>query len=223
LQRASTILANRIDFGSLAAAAGLPATPQGLDGGISFTATNWDVGFDLSAAWDAGLHTRIAATYRDLVSHSLDGQASFDVPAAVAPLTGTAFRSTNATGVLPMPRELSLATAVDVGRAGNLTIVGDLTWTDWSRFQALTLDFENPDQAPISQEARYTDSVRGAGGVIFRVNSRWTLRAGALFEDTPVPDATRTPRLPWNRQIPDRPWPRSWSGSKSRWRAFRSS
>ena len=35
-----------------------------------------------------------------------------------------------------------------------------------------------------------------AVGVIYRASDTWELRTGALYETTPVPDATRTPRLP---------------------------
>jgi long-chain fatty acid transport protein len=197
VQRATATLANRIDFGSFGAALGLPLPPQGTDGGIELDVSSWGIGFDLSAAWQVTPNARIAATYREQVEHTLEGDATFDVPADAAPLTSTgAFRSGPATTVLPMPRELSVATAIDVGTSGKWKVVGDVTWTNWSEFQALTVSFENPAQPPIAQEARFTDSVRVAGGVIYRVAPHWTLRAGGLYEATPVPDATRTPRLP---------------------------
>jgi long-chain fatty acid transport protein len=197
VQSASTTLANRIDFGSLGAILGFPVTPQGADGGIEFEATSWGVGFDASVAWQLTAKARLAATYREQVEHTLDGDATFDLPAAAAPLAALGgFRATPASAVLPMPRELSLATAIELGSAGKWTLVADVTWTDWSRFEALTLDFENPAQEPIRQDASFEDSARVGGGVIYAASPRWTLRAGALYEKTPVPDATRTPRLP---------------------------
>ena len=202
VQRATATLANRLDFGSFGAAVGLPLPPQGVDGGIELDSSSWGVGFDLSAAWQPTDAARIAATYREQVEHTLEGDATFDVPAAAAPLTATgAFVSTPAAAVLPMPRELSVATAFDIDDRERWTIVGDLTWTDWSRFQTLTVTFANPAQPPLSQAARFTDSVRGAGGVIFRATDTWTLRAGGLYEKTPVPDDTRTPRLPEEHNV----------------------
>jgi long-chain fatty acid transport protein len=35
-----------------------------------------------------------------------------------------------------------------------------------------------------------------AGGLIYQATDRWTLRLGGLYENTPVPNLTRTPRLP---------------------------
>ena len=197
VQRATAILGNRIDFGSFGAALGLPLPPQGADGGIELDVSSWGVGFDLSAAWQVTPNARIATTYREHVEHTLEGDATFDVPPPAAPLTSTgAFQSGPATTVLPMPRELSVATAIDVGTSGKWKVVGDFTWTNWSQFQALAVSFENAAQPPIAQEAKFTDSVRGAGGVIYRAGQSWTLRAGGLYEVTPVPDETRTPRLP---------------------------
>ena len=197
VQRASATLANRIDFGSLGAALGAPFPPQGLDGGLEFEASSWNVGFDVSAAWQLTSRVRAAATYRSLVEHTLDGDATFDVPAVVAAFVP--FRDTPASAVLPMPRELSLAAAVAL--AERWTMVADFTWTDWSRFEELTLEFEDPAQPPLTQDASFADSARIAGGVIYAASSRWTIRAGALYEKTPVPDATRTPRLPEENNV----------------------
>jgi long-chain fatty acid transport protein len=197
VQRAAATLANRLDFGSFGAVLGLPLMPQGVDGGIEFKATNWGVGFDVSVASQLTSKARLAVTYREQVKHTLEGDATFDVPAAAALLTATgAFRTTGAKAELPMPRELSLATAVDIGPRGKWVLVADLTWTDWSQFETLTLTFNNPAQQTVAQNANFADSIRLAGGVIYRATSRWTFRAGGLYEKTPVPDATRTPRLP---------------------------
>ena len=65
------------------------------------------------------------------------------MPPPAAPLTSTgAFQSGPATTVLPMPRELSVATAIDVGTSGKWKVVGDFTWSNWSQFQALAVSFE---------------------------------------------------------------------------------
>ncbi len=195
VQYSDAQLANMIDFGSLGAAIGFPFTPQGLDGKIDVQGTDWAVGYDLSVAWDPTARTRVGATFRSRVDHTLAGTADFTVPAQAQVITGgVAFTDTGASTVLPMPAELSVSASQEIGK--KWVLVGDMTWTDWSRFQRLTVTFENPAQSPIAQDANYTDSFRSAVGVVYRANDRWELRSGGLHETTPVPDATRNPRLP---------------------------
>jgi long-chain fatty acid transport protein len=197
VQRATTTLTNRIDFGSLGAALGLPLPPQGADGGIAFDGRSWGFGVDLSGAWRLTSRARLVATYREEIAHALAGDTAFDVPVAATPFAaGGAFRATRATAVLPMPREISVATAIHLAPDGEWTIVADATWTDWSTFDRLALRFDNPAQPTVVQRAHFTDSIRFGGGVIHSPTADWTLRAGGFFERTPVPDETRTPRLP---------------------------
>ena len=139
----------------------------------------------------------IRSTYRSRIEHTLEGTAHFAVPASAAPLTagGVLFKDTSVTFVLPMPHEVSASASVELGPTS--TLVGDVTWTDWSRFQQLALAFGNPLQPQLTQRADFTNSLRGALGVIFRPSGGvWEFRTGTLYETTPVPDATRTPRLP---------------------------
>jgi long-chain fatty acid transport protein len=196
VQRSDARLANMIDFGSIGAVLGLPLAPQRHDGRIELKAGDWAAGYDLSLALNAGAGARVGVTYRAQIEHTVKGTAYFSVPTEAAPLTagGTLFTDTPASAVLPMPRELSTSASYQLGP--KWTLVGDVTWTDWSPFEGLVVTFENPSQAPLSQNANFNDSVRGAVGVIYRTAGPWELRAGGLYETTPVPDATRTPRLP---------------------------
>ncbi|MGH9202912.1 MAG: OmpP1/FadL family transporter, partial [Vicinamibacterales bacterium] len=76
------------------------------------------------------------------------------------------------------------------------TLLGDVTWTRWSSFRELRVTFDNALQPAVRQNADWDNSLRLAGGARVNVGERWSLRAGVAHETTPVPDATRTPRLP---------------------------
>ena len=196
VQRSDSKLGNMIDFGSLGAQFGLPLTPQGHDGKIELEAGDWATGYDLSLAWRAAPTVRVGVTYRSHVQHTQKGTAHFTVPAEAAVFTagGTIFTDTPATTVLPMPRELSASASRQLGT--KWVLLGDVTWTDWSRFQELAVTFANPLQSPLVRAASFEDSWRGALGLSYSATDTWVLRAGGLYETTPVPDATRTPRLP---------------------------
>ena len=196
LQRSSATLANMIDLGSLGAAVGLPLTPQAHDGKVEFIGTAWAAGYDASLAWDALRATRVGVAFRSRIDHRLDGIADFTVPAAAAALTagGRLFADTDARSTLPMPSELS----VSASRAldGGWTVLGDVTWTGWRAFRELRLSFDNALQPEVRQPADWRNATRVAGGASKRMAASWTIRGGAAYEMTPVPDATRTARLP---------------------------
>ena len=196
IQHSDAELGNMIDFGSIGAAVGLPFVPQGHDGQIKLDASDWAVGYDLSVAWNVNPRARIGATFRSQIEHSLEGPADFTVPAEASVLTGggALFVDTRATVVLPMPREFSVSASYEINP--KWVVLGDLTWTDWSPFRRFEVTFANPAQPTIVQDALFDDSVRIAFGAIYRANERWELRGGGLYETSPVPDATRTPRLP---------------------------
>jgi long-chain fatty acid transport protein len=195
LQRSDAQLANMIDFGSLGFVMGLPLTPQQSDGRIELEFGDWAVGYDLSLAWDLDARSRLAVTYRSQVEHTLSGEATFTVPAEAQSFTATGlFVNTSATTELPMPRELDIGGSHEL--AQNWVLLGDFTWTDWSRFDHLTVAFANPLQPELTQAANFKDSFRGAVGVVCRATDSWDLRAGGVYESTPVPDTTRNPRLP---------------------------
>jgi long-chain fatty acid transport protein len=195
VQRSTATLANMIDFGSIGAAFGLPLAPQAHDGRIQFTGGDWAAGVDLSVAWDAARDTRVGAAYRSRVDHTLAGHADFTVPPEARPLTaGGLFANTGAQTVLPMPTELSLSASRAL--QDGWLLLGDVTWTGWSRFQELRVTFDNPSQTDVRQPAAWNDSIRFAGGARKAVAARWTLSGGAGYETTPVPDSTRNARLP---------------------------
>ena len=196
VQRSSATIANMIDFGSLGAAVGLPLVPQQQDGRIEFSGSDWATGFDVGLRVDASNTTKFGATYRSEIKHHLAGDADFTVPAAATPLTlgGLLFADTSAHVSLPMPHEVSVSGSEDV--TDRWTLLGDVTYTRWSAFKELVVSFDNPLQPTVRQDASWDDSIRFAGGVRIRTSGKWMFRAGAAHETTPVPDATRTPRLP---------------------------
>jgi long-chain fatty acid transport protein len=193
VQHSTATLANMIDFGSIGAAVGVPLTPQGVDGSLRFTGEDWAAGWNAGILWQANSGLRAGAAYRSRIDHALHGTADFTVPPAAEPIAGEAFADGSAAITLPMPAELS--TSASYPLTPTWTILGDVTWTDWSRFTSLRLDFDDPTRPGLQQPANWNDSFRVALGASKQLTD-WVIRAGVAYETTPVPDATRTPRLP---------------------------
>jgi long-chain fatty acid transport protein len=196
VQHSQATLANMIDFGSFGAAAGLPLAPQGSDGRVRFKGSDWAMGFNAGLRWQITGRDAVGAAYRSEIDHELRGPAEFTVPSAAAPLTagGRVFADTDARVVLPMPHELSVSASHRINE--DWMLLGDATWTQWSAFRELSVEFDNPLQPPVHQPADWRDTVRVAVGAKRSLGPRWSFRTGAAYETIPVPDTTRTPRLP---------------------------
>ena len=76
------------------------------------------------------------------------------------------------------------------------TLLGDVTWTRWSRFHATTITFDNPVEPPRVQARNWHDTLRGAFGIGFVVTPRMTLRAGVAYDESAVSDRYRTADIP---------------------------
>jgi long-chain fatty acid transport protein len=74
-------------------------------------------------------------------------------------------------------------------------VLADVAWTGWSSIQELRIVRDSGATVSVTPE-RWRDTWRYALGGTYAINDSFTLRAGVAFDETPVPDETRTPRLP---------------------------
>lgn len=205
LQYADADLSNAIDFGTIGALSGIPfAVPAAQDGRARVSGHDWSYGFTLGAMVEPWEGTRFGVGYRSKVQHTLRGRASFrlddaGVGATLAGATG-AFVNTDAEADLTTPESVSFGIHQALGERWALS--ADAQWTRWSQFKDLTIDFANPAQPESVTNQDWNDSWFLAIGVSYRASDAWTLRAGYAYDQSPVPNSTRTPRIPDN----DRHW-----------------
>ena len=171
-------------------------------------------GYNLGLLYEPTDHTRVGFAYRSSVSQKLTGTAKFNAPSNFsADFAYPAFQQTDASASIDLPESTSLSAYHDI--TASWAIMADWSWTRWSRFQELTYDFANPYQPSATTEEHWKDVNRFALGVNYRVNSRWLMRFGVAYDNTPVPsDEYRTPRIPDN----DRTWASigfNWKASKT--------
>ena len=202
-------LTNAVDFGTVCA--GSPASapfcgafgvaPLSTDGAADVEGDSWGWGFNLGLAYQMTDATRLGAAYRSQISHDLDGDAKFTVPANFQALLGaagsSAFQNTSASAGIDLPQTLSLSLLHQVNP--QWTVMGDLTWTGWSSFEELKIEYDNPAQPDTVQPENWNDTWRVAAGASYRHNPTWTFRGGLAYDQTPVPNKEdRTPRIPGN-------------------------
>jgi long-chain fatty acid transport protein len=107
---------------------------------------------------------------------------------AVAPASG----ATSVDVSLPEQAYLSLAQAV----GPNLTLLADASHTRWARVDELRAVNPATGTPRDLLTFAFDDSWRFALGAEWLMNDAWTLRVGAARDETPVPDAARSVRLP---------------------------
>jgi long-chain fatty acid transport protein len=74
--------------------------------------------------------------------------------------------------------------------------MADLTWTNWSTFDELRVEFDSGLPDDVTEE-NWKDTWRLAVGTTYTPNTRWAWRAGLAYDQDPIPDARhRTPRIP---------------------------
>ncbi len=198
LQLLDITLSSAVDFGSLMGA------PGSADGFAKLTGDNSD---DPAFGWNVGVlyaydaATRFSLAYRSAVRQHVTGNADFSVPAAAAPIVSTgAFTDTALRSDVTLPASASLGA---FHRYGQLELMADLTWTQWSSFDELRIKYKNPLQPDSVTTEDYQDQWRAAVGGSYRVNKSLLLRAGTAYDQKAVKDKQhRTPRIPDN----DRYW-----------------
>jgi long-chain fatty acid transport protein len=192
-------LENALDFGAICfgqvgpvTCTGLGLVPQGADGYVSLEGNSVSYGWNGGLLWEQD-GTRLGVTYRGKIKHSLDGDADFSGTPAVFAGLGV-FTDTGIEAEFTTPELISLSVVRELNPQWTLSF--DLTRTGWDTFQELRVQFDNPNQPDSVQPENWVDVYKASVGADWRMNDRWTLRAGFGYDNSPVSDADRTARLP---------------------------
>ena len=211
-------LTGAVDYGTIcvglkggdAAAVGACARQDGLlpqtlesDGIAKINGDGWGYGFNVGVLYEPIQGTRVGLAYRSSISHTIKGDARYDnKPAGAQNLfsaPGSPFQTTNAQGDLDLPETISFSLFHEINN--QWAVMGDISWTNWSRFEELLIKYENPRQPTTVIPAKWDDVFRYALGVTYTPSSEWTFRAGTAYEETPIASADhRTPRIPDNNR-----------------------
>jgi long-chain fatty acid transport protein len=151
---------------------------------------DWGLGANIGLLYKPQEGTRIGVSYRSEVSFTLEGTAKFsNRPPALA--AGLPDGDVTADVTLPASASLSLFKTL----SPQVDLLADISWTGWSSFKDLTVKRVNGTTLSQTIE-NWDDTMRYSVGFNYHQNDRLTWRAGVAYDETPVPDAHRTPRIP---------------------------
>lgn len=183
-------LTNAVDVGLGAALGGTPI-PGWVPGSSTFdsraklTGNDWGWGYNVGLMLEPSDNTRLGLHYRSKVELTLDGDVKISGPIL------NSKQDAKLTITLPDSVSVSGYHAIN----SKWAIMGDFTWTQWSRIK--TLDIKLEDGSRSVAKWNYEDSSRYAIGTEYTHSNKWKYRAGLALDQTPVPhDSDRSPRVP---------------------------
>lgn len=195
-------LSRAVDFGSVCVGRLGPTTcgslgllPQARDGTATVKGNDWGFGFNLGALYAPNERSRFGIAYRSKVTHELSGDASFSKPAGLPAALAAApsFSNTGARAGIDLPDSLALSGYMELDP--KWAVMADLNWMHWSRFKELRVRFDNGAPDSVTQE-QWRNTFRLAVAVNYRYNPQWKLRGGIAYDQSPVRNEFRTPRIP---------------------------
>ncbi|HNX04302.1 MAG TPA: outer membrane protein transport protein [Opitutales bacterium] len=172
-----------------------------LDGFTNMKADDDAYGYHLGMLWQATTSTRFGLSYRSQITTHLKGTADFTLPANLPSALAAAQAVFVDQGV---GAELDLPSSLSFNVYHNLTdkidLMADVTWTDWSTFYSLDLNFENALTESVAGKAQienWRDTIRYSAGMTYKLSDTLKLRGGLCFDPAAVRGAEfRTPRIP---------------------------
>ncbi len=226
-QYSSAVLTQAIDLGLLGFARGIPGfLPGRSDAVVRLEGSDVSYGFNVGGLVEylqpgqvKGLGSgKIGVSYRSGITQNYTGRVTFRGVQGNQPnsifrrgaggLIGAGnntFDGQDGNAELKLPEIYNFAISQDI--ADKFTVMGDLTWTRWSRLQNIPINFENP----LSQTAFVTDTAlnrpginnsfedafRYSGAIAYRPIKGLEIRLGGGYDESPVPNqSVRNTRIP---------------------------
>ena len=158
---------------------------------VKLSGDNWGWGWNLSLMLWLTEELKFGASYRSRIKQEIDGKTEITGLGALG--LSDIKRDTSADIELPDIVYLGLAWS-----RGPWTLEFDGQWTGWSSYDELAADFDQPifGSTGISSDKNWKDVWAYRFGANYRLNDNWDLRAGIVYDESPIPDETFDPLVP---------------------------
>ena len=142
---------------------------------------------DLGVTYKATESVTVGAAYHSRIKFKCEGDAKWRKPAAVQAMAPLAFNNTTFHAYNYNPDAFQLAVAWDVDDA--LTLSAGATYTTWSLYDDLQIDLHAPmlpGVTKLQSDKKWHDTWRLSAGGDYRLDDEWTLRAGYVWDQSPI-------------------------------------
>lgn len=141
---------------------------------------------------------QIGLTWRSGIDLDISGETTLTIPAMLTQLSGGLLQSLEIDGSTTVALPQTVGAGVAFQPMDQLTLTGDFNWINWSVYENLDFDFEpNVPYLPDTEGPRnWEDTFAVRVGAEYQVNDMYAVRAGYVFDQSPIPDDTLGPELP---------------------------
>jgi long-chain fatty acid transport protein len=194
-------LTNSLDYGTLAfvslpppvvQALGITPSTQRFDGFQKLTGNDWGFGWNIGVLFEPMTGTRFGVAYRSDIDTTLNGDVKITGNSNFQGTVLGTNQKINAKADLTAPATLIFGAYHELN--SQLALMAGITWTNWSEFNELRVKLDNGRTSV--QPENWEDSWRYSIGVQYQYDPRLTLRGGFEYDETPVKNKYRTPRVP---------------------------
>ena len=144
-------------------------------------------GYNLGVLYNFNPNARIGVAYRSAISYTLNGDITSALPLANTPVSLD----------LKLPGMLSVSGFHQLNDQWDF--MADVSWTGWSTFKQIKV-VNNSGAVVSSTIENWKDTVRVSVGATHHYNQQWLSRFGLAYDQSPVPEAYRTARIPDNNR-----------------------
>ena len=158
-----------------------------------------DIGWNVGVLFKASDRFRVGASYRSDMEIDLEGEADFTpIPTGNAQLDQFIAAQTppdqGIRTVFPFPALLTAAVAFSPRDDWDIEL--DVIRTTWSRFEALSVEFDVTPAANFTRVQDWKDTNSYRLGVNHNATEHWDVRFGAVYDQNPQPTERVSPLLP---------------------------
>ncbi len=172
------------------------ANPVAPASDIIVKGTDVAVGFTLGALYKSEeTGTAIGVGYRSSISHKIEGSTR-GVGLFLPTIPNGGFSLDGGVSAnLDTPEMITASIRQNL--SPSFALMANVEWTNWSRMKELRVISKTTGTTSVPvTDFSWKDSWFASAGAEYRYSEALTLRTGAGFETTPVPDETRSARLP---------------------------
>ncbi len=173
------------------------------DGEASLYGTGSGVGYNLGALFEPVPGVKLGASYRSAIQEKYFGSMTLSLPPPFSNLVPTEF---GASAPLTLPPSVTWGIAYE--RLKPFTFEFDTTWTGWSTYNDLkvklasSIPVNGVPSSVITTPENWHDAWAFRFGANYEILEGLKIRAGYIYDLTPVPDDTLSPEVPdANRHI----------------------
>lgn len=158
------------------------------DAGTDLEGDTINIGWLASLMYDFDDKTSLAVTYRSRIKHTMD-----DADMAMSGLERFGVTGTGANGTVTLPDSVSIGLGHKFNDRTRIEL--NAVWTNWETYNALNVYFDNPilqgmGMGASLNEKNWEACWRYGIGIEHKLSKQWSILAGYVFDESPIPDST---------------------------------